>query len=754
MRETAAVTNGATETMGQGMAWVFALFFVSGFPALLYQVVWQRALFTIYGVNIESVTIIVSAFMLGLGLGSLAGGWVSAQPGSPLLALFGLIELGIAFFGIFSMRIFHYVAQFTAGGGALSTGAITFGLLLVPTALMGSTLPILTEHLVRLSGNVGRSVASLYFVNTLGSATACFAAALFLMYQFGESGTAAVAAAFNATIGLSVLGLHFLNKKSRSRTGRPEAENAEPPAPTAHLDASTLPFRVAAPVAALAGLVSLAYEILWYRACSVAFGGRAPAFAVLLGFYLTGVAFGALVSKPLCRPMSAKTARRHLTNISLFVIGANLVGFFVLPVMTRLALYHVALALPLITVAAALLGATLPLITHAAVLPDHRAGRGLSWLYFSNIIGSALGSFLVGYVLMDIWTIRQIAVAIALTGLTLGTAILATSTAVPRTRLLNLAGCAGLAIFFVASAGPLFDQFYERLEAKRNFTTSYVYRDVVETRSGVAAVTQDLETYGGGVYDGWISTDLVDGSNMLYRPFSLSAWHPNPRETLVIGLSTGAWTQVIANNPQVRSVTVVEINPGYLRLIAKYPAVASLLRNPKFSVSIDDGRRWLMRHPDARFDVIISNTTFNWRAQSSNLLSAEFLKLIRRHLKPGGVFFYNTTDAGGAQLTGVTVFPYARMIGNCIAVSDTPISIDASRWRRVMDLYRIDGVPVINTDDPRHQKKLTDLIALYANSEDADGIRTRTARERIITDDNMGTEWHPMLETMRKAFRD
>lgn len=94
---------------------VYVLFFLSGFPALLYQIVWQRALFAIYGVNIESVTIVVSAFMLGLGVGSLAGGWLSQRPGAPLIAIFGATELGIAAFGVLSLRIFHYAALFTAG---------------------------------------------------------------------------------------------------------------------------------------------------------------------------------------------------------------------------------------------------------------------------------------------------------------------------------------------------------------------------------------------------------------------------------------------------------------------------------------------------------------------------------------------------------------------------------------------------------------------------------------------------------------
>src|ERR1700693_4252744 len=96
-------------------AWPCLFFFVSGFPALLYQIVWQRALFTLYGVNIESVTMVVTAFMLGLGLGSLLGGMVSRSRQILLLPIFGMVELLIASYGFFSLKVFHWAAEFTAG---------------------------------------------------------------------------------------------------------------------------------------------------------------------------------------------------------------------------------------------------------------------------------------------------------------------------------------------------------------------------------------------------------------------------------------------------------------------------------------------------------------------------------------------------------------------------------------------------------------------------------------------------------------
>jgi hypothetical protein len=339
---------------------------------------------------------------------------------------------------------------------------------------------------------------------------------------------------------------------------------------------------------------------------------------------------------------------------------------------------------------------------------------------------------------------RQIAIAIALTGIALGTAILVASAPAGRSRMNRLAACVVLGALVIAGANPLFDRIYERLEAKSALPDSYVYRDVVETRSGVAAVTRDLEVYGGGVYDGRINTDLVHDSNMLYRPFSMSLWHNAPREVLMIGLATGAWAQVIANHPQVERLTIVEINPGYLQLIQKYPAVRTLLSNPKVSIVIDDGRRWLIRNRQAKFDVVVSNTSFHWRAHMSAILSKEFLELISAHLRPSGVFFYNLTGSLEAQLTGITVFPHGVMVGNNMALSNQPFQLDLDRWKRVMEQYRIDGVPVFDLNNPEHSRRFRDVAAQLPLREQTEAIRARNTATRIITDDNMGVEWRRM----------
>lgn len=146
------------------------LFFASGTAALIYQLCWQRLLFTALGVDIESITIIVSVFMLGLGLGALLGGQLADRYPQRALALFAAAELAIGIFGWFSPALLLSTAQALTQAPRAVVAAASFGLLLLPTSLMGATLPILVAHLSRRFGNVGQSIGQLYQVNTLGAA--------------------------------------------------------------------------------------------------------------------------------------------------------------------------------------------------------------------------------------------------------------------------------------------------------------------------------------------------------------------------------------------------------------------------------------------------------------------------------------------------------------------------------------------------------------------------------------------------------
>ena len=744
--ESVAAEGGAKV---QSRAWIYyLLFFVSGFPALLYQIVWQRTLFTLFGTNVQSVTLVVTVFMLGLGLGSLAGGVVSARKNVRLLAVFGAAELGVGAFGAGSLGLFHWVASFTAGKSLALTGVVAFALLLVPTLLMGSTLPLLSEHFVRRTGNVGESVGLLYGINTLGSGLACLLAAYYLMHALGESGSVRVAVCLNVVVGLCALALQMRRAGADAGAG----EHAE--LKTAAVPHRTIPLWAGMLLAGATGFVALAYEIVWYRLYAYTSGATAQCFAQVLAFYLLGIAYGASAVRSASKDKLGNDSRRAMAAGAEVTLLAGC-GAFLMGPMLGVWVSHV-LIYPVFAIFAfaALLGALFPLLAHATIDPGTQVGRGVSLLYLSNILGSTLGSFLVGFVILDHWSTRATSVFLLALGVAIAFVFAAFAGGRVRKRFFGAecAACVALAL----CAGPLFSGMYERLLFKTTYKPGMKFAETVENREGVIAVYRGptefgypAETvFGGGAYDGRFNTGLLQDSNGLFRAFAVAGMGPTPRQVLMIGLATGSWAQVIANDKDVQDFTIVEINPGYLPLIAERAEVKRLLTNPRVHIVIDDGRRWLVAHPDQRFDDIVMNTSFHWRANITNLLSVEFLRLAREHLNPGGVLYYNTTFSPQVLATGIEEFPYALRISSFLAVSDSPLRLDKDRWRAALSAYRIDGRPVFDLSDPAQRSAMEKVLHLAdeldqpgGNLESRASLAARLRGVRAVTDDNMATEW-------------
>ena len=150
------------------------LFFMSGMAALAYQVCWQRILFFSFGTDIESTTIIVSVFMMGLGLGALAGGWIADRWPENIIFAFGCAELGIGLFGLASPHLLPWVSDVLILSSRTTLALGNFLLLLLPTVLMGGTLPMLIAYFTRAYNNIGVATGALYCVNTLGAAVGCW----------------------------------------------------------------------------------------------------------------------------------------------------------------------------------------------------------------------------------------------------------------------------------------------------------------------------------------------------------------------------------------------------------------------------------------------------------------------------------------------------------------------------------------------------------------------------------------------------
>lgn len=699
------------------------VFVLSGVSALIYQLVWQRALLTIYGSNVESVAMVVAAFLAGLGIGSLVGGRVSKSARAPLVLLFGLAELGVGAYGLISLRLFDAVGMATsAQAHGLTTGALAFLLVFLPTLLMGATLPLLVVHQVRSTAHVGRSVSRLYFVNTLGAALGAFIAARWLLGGFGMSGTVRIAACLNAAAALIVL---LALRKTPSEAAPPHhAEVAD--------STCEIPFPTALLWSALSGFLALSWEIVWSRVFNFASSSLAPVFGFMLGSYLLGLAVGSLLSPRLLRqsgPLRPRLAR--------WVMISSISGFFVAP-LTAMAATHFAWewGYYFVIAAGALIGLTFPLLCHAAIPPGRDTGSELSRLYLANIIGSGAGSLLTGFLFME-WLSLPV-----LSWLLLGASWLWAE------------GIAGFhlskklrlqTVLFALLALSPFQSFYERLQYKKEFRHGMHFTQTIESRHGVITVDTSSAVYGNGAYDGMIGTKL-EPKGWLVRPYFLSAVRAPIENVLVIGVASGSWTQILVHHPQVKKVTAIELSHGYLDLIRSRPEVSSLLTNPKLELVIDDGRRWLRQHPDARFDAIVMNTTHHWREFASALLSREFLAEIKAHLNPAGIAFWNCTESPRAARTGMEVFTHTMMVMNHCLASNAPLEPDANRWKKILAEYRIDGQPAVAAGQLDGVVDFIQQEALPVPGNMWHWCR-RPAMEAawgkaiIITDDNLGHEY-------------
>ncbi len=179
------------------------LFLISGFSALVYQVAWQRALFTVLGSDIDSTSIIIAVFMLGLGLGAIFGGQISQKFSTKNILLFSLLEISTGLYGFMSLDIIDRISHLPLSNPFITSLYAAIALF-IPTLFMGATLPVLVNHINKQITNAGTSVATLYFVNTLGAAIASILTVVAIFELLGLKGTVYLAASFNILIGLLV----------------------------------------------------------------------------------------------------------------------------------------------------------------------------------------------------------------------------------------------------------------------------------------------------------------------------------------------------------------------------------------------------------------------------------------------------------------------------------------------------------------------------------------------------------------------
>jgi spermidine synthase len=372
----------------------------------------------------------------------------------------------------------------------------------------------------------------------------------------------------------------------------------------------------------------------------------------------------------------------------------------------------------------------------------------------ANILGSTAGPLVTGFLLLDRWTLQQNVFFLSLLCLVLGGV---TALGVPSRRVRLTAGgaAAAMAIAMTAVYPPLFGRVLERLHFHKSLLTrpdDFNFKYTVQNRSGIIAVAADKNgdiIYGGGVYDGRFNLDPVLDSNGIRRAFMIAALHPAPADMLEIGLSSGSWTWVEAAHRGVTHLTVVEINPGYFSLIEKYPDHRGILTDPKIRYQVDDGRRWLKRHPDLKFDVILMNMTYHWRSNATSLLSREFLELCKSHLKEGGIFYFNPTGSEDVLRTAAAVFKYVTTYG-FVAASDRPFAMTIDERRENLRRFEAQGKPILDGGHPITAALLEELAR--SDLHDMGDELRRRPDLRVITDDNMVPEFKSLSSKIGRYY--
>ncbi len=646
-----AGTKAVDARRGEGaIVWVMGgAFFASGFAALLYQVIWQRMLGLFAGSDAVTAALVVGAFLLGLGLGSLAAG-LFADRLAPrrAAAVFALIEVGIAGFALLSRPFLYDVVVVELGPLMTSRWevfAVCFAGLLVPTVLMGLSLPVLAKAVVARIETAAHRIGLLYGINTLGAAAGTLIGGFLIVGAIGFEASIRFAAGLNVAAALGALAIR--QRLPRMAAPASFAAAAAARAPTA------LSLRAWTILVFLSGFLIVALEILWVRVLGIAGQGSAYAFPLILGIFLiadgAGLLYGArwvarvrdtrraFILLQGWAALSAAATLLLLWAIYPLPSFAEVMGIDTFRVTPEALLRLAVLAALLVGPPAFLLGMSFPLVQKAVQRDLASIGFRVSMVQLGNILGNAAGSLVCGLVLLHLVGTAGTTVALTmLAGLMLLWWLWYASDRERRDPLaIGLAASLALAV----AVFPGNKAWWARIHAVDEPEESGI---VAEDRSGVAVLR--LKDGEGPMF--------ITGHTQSRVPFHPHhfllgaigpAIHPAPREVMVVGVGSGGTPYAAGWRPETRTVRAVELVQPVYEVIRAYAALhpnsapAWLHRDARFELATGDGRREIFIS-GRQWDVIEADAILPQTSHSGMLYSVEFLRLVRDSLKEGGLF--------------------------------------------------------------------------------------------------------------------
>ena len=636
---------------------VAVLFFCSGASALVYQVLWLRKLGLVFGVTVYAASTVWASFMFGLAVGSLFAGRVADRLRRPLV-WFGAAEALIGISAVatpFALAGLQGLYASVYPSLPKSMAAITFArflmallVLVVPTVLMGATLPLIVKSSYSRASDLGQRMGLLYATNTVGAIAGTLFSGLYLIPTHGIQTAFVVAASVNLSIAAIaiVAGLamppvpvsdRLANESDAATASDNQRTRLEPVRKTILL------------VFALSGFMSLALEVIWFRVLVLLVRPTVYGFSMMLATLLFGIGAGSYLVTPLLK-------RQRPWLLILSVIELVLAIVAVLSIQTLA--YHPAMykwATPIIArvfpeyLAFSMVGSILSILPSSLLLgiafpiglrlwtgsrdesSDH-AGRKLGIFYSLNLSGSILGSLAAGFVLLPALGSRSSLIAVSAIALASGLALLRFAETTTRTRI--ILGSV-FAATFAGSAAWMTDPFDMFLSLR------YRGHRVLWREEGVQATVSINKDPSGMLVmtlEGNHQADDAPGMLDTHRRIGHlpMAIHPEGREALVIGLGGGATAGAVAMHTGAQ-VDVVELSEAVIRGARFFTSVNNdVLHRPNVKMHVDDGRNYLLLTPK-KYDVITADLILPIHAGSGNLYSAEYFRLVRNALKDDGL---------------------------------------------------------------------------------------------------------------------
>ncbi len=698
---------------------VMGVYCASGMCSLMDEVVWARLLKLTLGNTVYASSVVVSVFMGGLALGAILMGRYADRLRNRLRA-YAMIEATITVVALLipgalrladgAYRWFYLAADPTPGVLLAAQVTISGAILLIPSMLMGTTLPLLARFVTALEGEAGRLVGRLYALNTLGAAMGCYLAGFVLLRWLGVMGTLYAAAGLNLLVALGGLAL------SRHQAAEPAslAPPAPPKPPGQAGGSSGAGFALLVTAFFVSGLVSIGYEILWMRSVVFLMGGTTYVFAGVLTVYLLGNVLGAglgsLVARRLRNP-------GMVFGLSLAVLG--LTGPVYLPWLAAWAGWHPGMdasahgtlaamtqplvhGLALLAAPTLLMGFAFPIGLQAWARHVHLVGRSTGTAYGANTIGAVLGGLVTGFVLVPLLGVQGGLMVLGLTACCVGAA--AAAALAPGRRLLRWLGLVplgGAAAAAVLLPGGLFRRIVDaRVRALNPMLALVAMHEGVNT-------TISLHRHLGNMsLDMHAAGHSIAGDAYAYRGDQKALGHfgmllnSKAERVLSVGFGSGETTRCLSLHDP-RELDCVEIAPEVVDIALEHFEHINLgdRLGEKVDMIYMDAKNYL-HLTDARYDVIVNDSIHPREfADNASLYTLEYFQAARERLTEGGLMVswvptYQMPPAVFRSLyaTAVEAFPHVSiwyLVTNpaplvLIVCSETPQRPDPAHIERCL----------------------------------------------------------------------